>query len=684
MRVAADGTLSKVADILKDEFSVAPGFAAGAERHSPDLRRGSATADRSYDSSTRDVAGSDPHGSAAVEAVTAAVPRMAAAPPAAAFAMRHRRAGQRVRAQELLTIARADVGWKDLHARRTSPTAPAYPLGLIRRRPPRPRRGRRLDEARRPADARASRRRPRDGAGAKKRACRVNRAPARSSPAQKVGNRNPHKENDDAIHGDCEGDKSPSGRAPTSSCSPRWASSTRSWSRPASCWRAKGCTRAPRARASSSGRQADRRRRPVRRDQGAGRRLLAAADARRWRSPSSGSSARRSSPATRDRDPAGVRGRGLRRQRSDRELREQEERLRETVAASTRSPFGDPRRRLPAGPAGRGTGAVSFRLLAGSVLPGASRGAPVGPDDVDADRESASFLCWKDFRISNCSPPRTSSAAKVNTSPRHPGDVPMKRPPRRRTPRTCKASRRVVAPVAAQQPAPRELRATERHPLPRREELAQLRSEDHRSLRLCARGRVAVASGRPVHDRCDEIIERLPVRAVASAGAALIVSLSSGLLLLPTAEDSASHFAVGRSGRQPSIRSRGRASPWVGKADRAMSARRVPGARSLAAASRASRIGSMTRTIPSCLSVGRRVEQLTSSRHVDRNRRPRRAPDCQLCHVDQTHRHRGRRGNRRRPLNADGTLATTTPGRSADGSRRTSAGLGRRAFRAEA
>ena len=30
MRVAADGTMSKVADILKDEFSVAPGFAAGA------------------------------------------------------------------------------------------------------------------------------------------------------------------------------------------------------------------------------------------------------------------------------------------------------------------------------------------------------------------------------------------------------------------------------------------------------------------------------------------------------------------------------------------------------------------------------------------------------------------------------------------------------------------------------
>ena len=30
LRVAADGTMSKVADILKDEFSGAPGFAAGA------------------------------------------------------------------------------------------------------------------------------------------------------------------------------------------------------------------------------------------------------------------------------------------------------------------------------------------------------------------------------------------------------------------------------------------------------------------------------------------------------------------------------------------------------------------------------------------------------------------------------------------------------------------------------
>ena len=39
---------------------------------------------------------------------------------------------------------------------------------------------------------------------------------------------------------------------PTRSCSPRWAPTTRSWSRPASCRPAKGCTRARRARASGS------------------------------------------------------------------------------------------------------------------------------------------------------------------------------------------------------------------------------------------------------------------------------------------------------------------------------------------------------------------------------------------------------------------------------------------------
>ena len=99
------------------------------------------------------------------------------------------------------------------------------------------------------------------------------------------------------------------------SCSPTWASSTRSWSRPASCWRATACTRAQGQARALLGRQEDRHRRPVRRDQGARRRLLDLAgevDGRGGRvgAPLPGSDARR---GVRARDPPGLRGRGLRR-----------------------------------------------------------------------------------------------------------------------------------------------------------------------------------------------------------------------------------------------------------------------------------------------------------------------------------------------------------------------------------
>ena len=151
LRVAADGTMSRVADILKDEFSGAPGFAAGA----PDMRL---------------IYGGVPPGQPNNLAVMSRrigskgellsnpttlglFPTYFGRAPAVAF-------GDDTVVllsgfeQELLTIARVDVNGK-IVTRQDIAVSPGVPADDVRRRSPRARRGRRLDEVRRPADARA-------------------------------------------------------------------------------------------------------------------------------------------------------------------------------------------------------------------------------------------------------------------------------------------------------------------------------------------------------------------------------------------------------------------------------------------------------------------------------------------------------------------------------------------------
>jgi hypothetical protein len=135
MRVAADGTLSKVADILKDEFSITPGFAAGAA----DIRLiydGVPPGQSSYNLSVM-LRRLGPMGQLLSGPITLGrSPTYYGRAPAVAF-------GDDTvvllngNEQELLTIVRVDAAGK-IAARQDVAAAPAYPLvtyDVVRRGP---------------------------------------------------------------------------------------------------------------------------------------------------------------------------------------------------------------------------------------------------------------------------------------------------------------------------------------------------------------------------------------------------------------------------------------------------------------------------------------------------------------------------------------------------------------------
>ena len=103
------------------------------------------------------------------------------------------------------------------------------------------------------------------------------------------------------------------------------------------------------------------------------------------------------------------------------------QRLRETVGPR---PLARPRSRTaihPAAPAGEGE-SVSLRPRAGIFCAGASPAA-VGADDVDTDDQLGVVLLVERLPHREALAARVISPENVNTSPRQPGDVPMKRPP---------------------------------------------------------------------------------------------------------------------------------------------------------------------------------------------------------------------------------------------------------------
>ena len=143
-------------------------------------------------------------------------------------------------------------------------------------------------------------------------------------------------ENRNASHGHRQGEREfRSGRdARPPSCSPPWASTTRSWPRPASCWPPTACTRRRAACACTSRARPHRHRRPVRRDQGAGRRLLAVGGAldgggHRMGAPLPESACGRQ----RHRDPSRLLGRGVRRALPPEVAQARDARLRDQIAS---------------------------------------------------------------------------------------------------------------------------------------------------------------------------------------------------------------------------------------------------------------------------------------------------------------------------------------------------------------